>query len=245
MPDRPTITYRYSRLTFHRDSIEPLALTDQFRVETPFGAFQMSKRQFRESFPNVVNSRSYEIDGLYNYTKVPRKAEPFLVDSQPWASSSIRTRGRYYLPKALEGICSENAYKRWLHRKAQAHVIRDRKRWQIPLSVSDYKRAIHLAVIESGVHDAYTGEVMDWSLISKYNNDKSKTGGTKYKKKFAMLPTVDHAGDEPGDMNFRICSWRTNDSKSDLAFHDFLNLCRAVLAHHENQCSEQDSGGNR
>ena len=72
---------------------------------------------------------------------------------------------------------------------------------------------------------------MDWGLISKYDNDNSKTGGSRYKKRFARLPTVDHAGDAPGDMNFRICSWRTNDSKSDLTMPEFVELCRRVLRH--------------
>ena len=82
---------------------------------------------------------------------------------------------------------------RWLQRKAQAHVNRDRRRWQKKLLVSEYKRAIHAAVLESGGRDFYTGEQLDWWLLSKYDNTKSKASGTAYKRKFAVLPTVDHA----------------------------------------------------
>ena len=233
MADRPQVTYRYSRLTFHRDSVEPLRMSDVFRVETPVGAFEMSKKEFYATFPGVVHSRSYRINGLYNYTQVPKKAEQFLVERQPWPGA--RGRSRYALPTALEGDCTEEAYKRWLQRKAAAHVIRDRKRWNIPLSVAAYKQAIHAAVLESGRRDVYTGEVLDWGLISKYDNDKSKHGRTAYKKQFALLPTVDHAGDTPGDLNFRICSWRTNDAKSDLAYEEFVSLCRRVIRYRDTQ----------
>lgn len=139
--------------------------------------------------------------------------------------------GQYALPSALRGSCTEATYKKWLQRKAEAHVRRDRKRWRIRLSVADYKKSIHAAVQEAGKRDAYTGELLDWGLISKYDNAKSKSGGTVYKKKFAMLPTVDHAGDGPGDLNFRICSWRTNDSKSDLTLKELIELCRKILRH--------------
>lgn len=228
---RPKVTYRYSQLTFHRDSIEPLKPSDVFRVETPVGAFEMSKADFYQTFRAVVRSRSYTINGLYNYPTVPERAERFLVDRQPWSHETNERPGQYALPIALRDVCTGAAYKKWLHRKAAAHVIRDRKRWRIPLSVADYKRAIHAAVRETEKRDAYTGELLDWTLISKYDNGKSKRGGSAYKKSFAMLPTVDHAGNAPGDMNFRICSWRTNDSKSDLTLDEFVELCRSVIRH--------------
>lgn len=233
MENNPKVTCRYSRLTFHRDSIEPLEASDLFRVETPSGAFVMSKADFYAAFPGVVQSASYIVSGLYNYKTVPKKAERFLVDKHPWSRAGTTRRGQYALPSALRGLCTEVAYKRWLHRKAVAHVIRDRKRWQIPLAVTDYKQAIHAAVIETGAHDAYTGDGLDWGLISKYDNEKSKTGRSAYKKTLALLPTVDHAGNAPGDMNFRICAWRTNDAKSDLTLEEFIELCRRVLRHNK------------
>jgi len=115
--------------------------------------------------------------------------------------------------------------------EAIAHVVRDRKRWEKDILVSDYKKAIHAAVLQTGRTDAYTGEDLAWELISKYNNEASRHGKTEYKKRFAMLPTGDHAGKHAGDLDFRICSWRTNDAKSDLSMEDFLELCKKVLNH--------------
>jgi hypothetical protein len=235
MSSIPKVAYRYSRLTFHRDSIEPLSPDDVFRIETPVGIFQMTKQQFQETFASVAQSHSYKSGGSYNYKQVPEKAKAFRISE----SEILLPRGRRteYLPPFLQSVCSETVYKKWLHRKAVAHVKRDRKRWQIELSVSAYKQAIHSAVLEGGQHDAYTGDMLDWKLISKYDNDDSRLGRKEYKKSFGLLPTVDHAGDKPGDMNFRICSWRTNDAKSDLSLDEFLDLCRKVLRH---QAQKQD-----
>lgn len=81
MPIKPRTTYQYSRLTFKRDIIEPLAWSDEFRVITRDGTFQMSKAEFYEFFPGVVKSRSYQESGYYNYSPVPAKARRFLLDS--------------------------------------------------------------------------------------------------------------------------------------------------------------------
>jgi hypothetical protein len=137
---------------------------------------------------------------------------------------------KHSLPTFLDGIVSSDAYHRWLTRKAAAHVKRDRKRGRECANAS-YKQAIHLAVLESNGADAYTGELLDWTLISTYKNEDSKSGRHAYKAKFALLPTVDHhQSDVPGSP-FRICAWRTNDAKNDLSFESFVQLCRRVLVH--------------
>jgi hypothetical protein len=137
------------------------------------------------------------------------------------------------LPIFLDDVVTREAYVRWLQRKAAAHVRRDRKRGNRSASVSEYKRAIHGAVCASKGGDAYTGEELDWELISKYDNDESKQGRCAYKAKFALLPTVDHVGDGTGPADFRICSWRTNDAKGDLSLEEFVELCARVLAVNE------------
>jgi len=200
-------------------------------VETAAGVFEMSKKDFHAVFPGVVESRSYKDNGYYNYTVPPKKAGPFRVGGQKIAEGETGPKAQYAIPDALRDACTQPAYKRWLHRKAAAHVKRDKIRWNMELSVADYKKAIHDAVHKAKMHDSYTGDLLDWSLISKYDNESSREGGSTYKKKFAMLPTVDHAGDVPGDMNFRICSWRTNDSKSDLTLEEFVELCHKVIKH--------------
>ena len=136
---------------------------------------------------------------------------------------------KYILPEFLKDKCSESDYKKWLSRKAGAHVKRDRKRGNKTAKISIYKEAIHDAVLRSNGQDAYTGKSMDWINIRKYNNDESKNKGRNYKKQFGDLPTVDHIGDGTGDPEFEICSWRTNDAKNDLTYDEFKELCRQVL----------------
>ena len=139
---------------------------------------------------------------------------------------------KYAQPSFLSGVVSQEAYERWLRRKAQAHVRRDRKRGNATAIGESYREVIHSAVIESVGLDAYTGEVLDWNLISQYDNDESKENGRYYKRGFALLPTVDHVGNGMGAANFKICGWRTNDAKNDLEVSEFLSVCAAVLKHH-------------
>ncbi len=66
------------------------------------------------------------------------------------------------LPECLKGKCEEVAYIRWLRRKAQAHVVRDRKRFGRENCVgADYRRMIHDAVRKGGDRDYYTGVPLD------------------------------------------------------------------------------------
>lgn len=136
---------------------------------------------------------------------------------------------KYSLPDFLEGEVTILAYRRWLSRKSIAHVRRDRKRGNISALNEAYKIAIHKAVLDSRGYDDYTGEKLNWKLISTYKNDESKSGRRTYKAGFALLPTVDHVGDGLGAADFRICGWRTNDSKNDMTYTEFVELCRRVL----------------
>ncbi|MBV9493961.1 MAG: hypothetical protein JOZ54_06925 [Acidobacteria bacterium] len=74
--------YRFSRLCFKADVIEPLRPTDDFQVDTPEGSFRMTKQDFYRVFDNVVRSRSYQDDRIYHYSKTPDKALPFLLPSR-------------------------------------------------------------------------------------------------------------------------------------------------------------------
>lgn len=140
--------------------------------------------------------------------------------------------GQYILPPFLSGIVSQEVYARWLRRKAQAHLKRDRGRGNTSASGTVYRAAIHGAVAGSAGRDAYTGEALDWKLISRYDNVESKKLGRPYKHRFALLPTVDHVGNGMGPANFMICGWRTNDAKHDLELPAFIAVCKAVLRHH-------------
>jgi hypothetical protein len=44
---------------------------------------------------------------------------------------------------------------------------------------------------------------------------------------------VDHVLLDDGRYDFVICGRRTNDAKNDLCHAEFIELCRRVMAHHE------------
>ena len=77
---------------------------------------------------------------------------------------------KYEVPSFLSGVVGRASYSRWLRRRAAAHASRDRKRGSPGASVAKYKAAIHAAVCESEGRDAYTGEALDWSHLSAYDN---------------------------------------------------------------------------
>jgi len=138
---------------------------------------------------------------------------------------------KHQLPPFLDGVVSEQVYFRWLARKAIAHVRRDRKRFANSAMGAAYRQAIHEAVVASGGRDDYTGEALDWTLISKYTNAESQEGRHHYKAGFALLPTVDHVEASASSAAFKVCAWRTNDAKNDLSVKEFIALCERVLIH--------------
>lgn len=141
---------------------------------------------------------------------------------------------KYSLPECLLGRCTQPQYTKWLQRRAVAHVRRDKKRpGARSITISKYKEAIHKAVCSGGDRDYYTGEPLDWSIISKYRNKDSKRGKKKYKQQLVSLPSVDHTLDKKGNLKFVICSWRVNDSKSDMTLPEFYALCESVLRHRD------------
>ena len=79
---QPVVRYSSSRFAFKADLIEPLEETERFRIDTPEGAYEMSKAEFYAAFPRVVETKSYKIDRLYHYPKVPLVALRFRVPSE-------------------------------------------------------------------------------------------------------------------------------------------------------------------
>ena len=136
---------------------------------------------------------------------------------------------KYQLSNKLATLVTQEVYERWLDNKARTHLSRDRKRGNLTATNEGYEKAIHQTVCDSDGRDAYTNEELDWSLLSTYNNKKSKEGGRHYKKQFALLPSVDHVGDGTGEADFKICAWRTNDAKNDLSYLEFVELCKKVV----------------
>jgi hypothetical protein len=77
---QPVAIYESTRFCFKRHVIDRLGMDDEFRMITPVGVFQMSKAAFFREFPNVLASESYKA-GVYNYPRLPSKAEGFRVHS--------------------------------------------------------------------------------------------------------------------------------------------------------------------
>ncbi len=74
------VEYKFTKLCFKADIIEPLEMQDRFRIITPLGTFEMTKHQFYEVFSNVVKSSSYQDQRIYHYPTLPKKALPFRVE---------------------------------------------------------------------------------------------------------------------------------------------------------------------
>jgi hypothetical protein len=74
------IEYSATRLTFKRDLIEPLNDEDYFivHVSNDDSSYKMTKREFYETFNNVIKTSSYKKLGNYNYVKTPEKAFKYL-----------------------------------------------------------------------------------------------------------------------------------------------------------------------
>lgn len=58
---------------------------------------------------------------------------------------------------------------------------------------------------------------------------KAKSYPESFRREAVRL--ADHIGDGTGATNFKICGWRTNDSKNDLELSEFLLVCESVLKH--------------
>ena len=147
---------------------------------------------------------------------------------------------KYQHPKFLKQVkykISQEDYEKWLQRKAKSLARRDRKYFErrgkeLKIVVVEYKMAIHKAVCECKEKDVYTGEALDWSLLSKWDNEEARKRGREYKQAFALLPSVDHVSGL-GVADFKICSWRTNDAKNDLSLDEFVALCKKVVEHNK------------
>ena len=88
---------------------------------------------------------------------------------------------KYQLTEKMSVLIEQEVYERWLHRKALAHIKRDRNRGNKTATNESYKIAIHKAVCECSGYDAYTNEELDWSLLNTYDNEQSKKQGRHYK----------------------------------------------------------------
>lgn len=119
-------------------------------------------------------------------------------------------------------ITGNSNLKKWISRKAIAHVKRDLKRKFIPKPIaSKYEDLILDSIIYSEGKDFYTKETLSWDKISTFR------GGSKIND----LPTIDHVFDSKGNLTFKLCSWSTNSCKSDLTIEKLKEFCKKILEH--------------
>lgn len=148
-------------------------------------------------------------------------------------SMQLPTSLRYQRPDFAVFDLTQLDYEKWLHRRAVAHVRRDKKRGNATATIAGYKAAIHRAVISSEGCDFYTGELLKWALAGTHRNEHwpEQKDRRRYRLDMALAPSVDHVGDGLGAADFRICGWRTNDAKSDSPHGEFVAFCRLVVEH--------------
>jgi hypothetical protein len=75
------IEYTATRLTFRRDEIEQLNDGDYIKIHVSQdnATYKMTKREFYQTFYNVVSSKSYKEIGSYNYPITPNQALKYLI----------------------------------------------------------------------------------------------------------------------------------------------------------------------
>lgn len=150
---------------------------------------------------------------------------------------------KYELPQFLEKTeLKRQKYAKWLERKARSHARRDTRRRRRKISTSEYKQAIHEAVLNSDGQDFYTGEPLKWCLIGEYDNDEAEKKGLEYRRELAFLPTVDHEDPGAQEQVFRICGMQTNDCKSNLTVEQLKEFCKKFLkAQHDRDADRGSS----
>ena len=134
-------------------------------------------------------------------------------------------------------LCNDKeTFVTWIKRKATSLYKRDWKRAkkiensQWTYTQTNYLEAICEAILRCGdcSIDSYTGERLNWSLIGQYDNEKAKKNGNDYKRLFDLMPSIDHINAEPKP-EFAICSWKTNDIKSNLTLEELKIWCDVFL----------------
>jgi hypothetical protein len=144
----------------------------------------------------------------------------------------------YPLPEFLLGRCTPHVYHKWLLNKADTLLKSDKKKkrpYALVATKAVYKKEIHEAVKRSLPYDPYTGENLEWELISQWDTSHEQPEG--YRKKFALMPTIDHIN--PAEFRFGICSWKSNVAKSDMTPDEFIRLCETI----DNYCKKKMKSG--
>ena len=84
------IAYATANFTVYRAVVERLGMTERFRMETQFGAYEMSRAEFETAFPSIAACASYltgsaSMPGKCYYVQGPPPigSDRFLVEGRP------------------------------------------------------------------------------------------------------------------------------------------------------------------
>jgi len=138
---------------------------------------------------------------------------------------------KYLLPKFLKNILSPKDYRKWLENRANALHRRDKANNKAIGPRSKYKELINKAVCRDTNVCHHTGWIMDWSLINLLDDKEAQAKRNGYKRKFDMLPTVDHEWNGK-NYDFSICCWIIHDIKNNLSMPELIDVCGAVVRHY-------------
>jgi hypothetical protein len=70
-----------------------------------------------------------------------------------------------------------------------------------------------------------------WRLMDK--GRKLKGGYGAFSRDFFLLPTVDHSDPYGSELEFEICSWLVNTSKTLMNPEEFIGFCKKVVKYHK------------
>ena len=201
-------------------------------------AYGVSAFRFNPGAWYLGRTRSTYLSNSLTRSSTVRSRNHMMKPASPIPGKPSSSRA-YALPAFLEGVCDRSVYVRWLQRKAVAHVRRDRKRFGVDsCSIASYKTMIHEAVLAGGGRDYYTGLPLDWTLISRFDNEDAKAGRSEYLRSFGNLPTVDHAKDGEGKLQFVICSLARQRCEEPFVRRRVLRIVRAALSVPQRQQSK-------
>ncbi len=143
---------------------------------------------------------------------------------------------KYPLPPLLSGVLSVSEYDKLLNCKADSLRKRDLKlKRPFPRTCSKavYKQKINAAILASDGKDPYTRDALRWDLLATWDKKKEALlclgpAADVFNKEYFLMPTVDHCDPYADELNFEICSWIVNSSKTLMNPQEYVDLCRKV-----------------
>jgi hypothetical protein len=137
---------------------------------------------------------------------------------------------RWLLPGYMQGRCTLDQFRRWIFSHAAQILSRDKKLlrpYALDGCMELYKQIIYEAA-QNAVYDPFTGELLQWELINRWDPRKKTPSGHSVRD-FRLLPTADHVDPASDVLDIEICSWFMNDCKGNLNPQEFIAICRKVV----------------